>query len=173
MTSFFCQFDHVLHHESLEVNGLIFSHYQDNRNQLAIFNSHTNTWYKIPPPPKIYETSIDILGMVVDTNEAPYTFKLIMGSTYFNTQSYDSKNGLWTTKSSCIPNSMICTRRSHLQSVTCLYANGYIYINGHSWQDDNTILMYSIDRDLWTSLKEPPSYHCSDKCIYHIQNLGI
>jgi F-box interacting protein len=136
----------------LEVEGLIICCHPYDSDQQGVYNVHTKTWHAVPPAPETSDFS-SICGMMVDTSERPYVFRLVVGSVDKKTQIYDSKSRSWSTTSSIMVESAL---RSLNQSLTfsCMCYNGCVYMSvGRS--NAQMILVYSMDEDSWTTLDFP------------------
>lgn len=141
----------VLNHRlpPFEVDGLIFCYDPDALNQQCVFNVHTKTWHIVPPAP---ETSdfYSICGMMVDTSEKPYSFKLVLGSPDKKTQIYDSRIRSWSTTSSMLYVSAAVPLDED-GSYSCMCHDGCVYMS----VGQQMTLVYSIEEDSWTTLDFP------------------
>ena len=135
--------------EPFEVEGLIYCCHPDNLEQIAVFNIHNKTWHTIPPAPKHSEYR-SAIGMMVDTSERPYSFKLVVGSLDTKTQIYDSQSRSWSTTSSRLKQLAKQALRKH-ETVTCVCSNGCVYISIGT----EILLLYSMEEDKWTILDFP------------------
>lgn len=132
-----------------EVEGLIFCLHPHNLRQQGVFNIHSKTWHAIPPAPKESEYR-SAIGMMVDTSERPYSFKLVVGSLDTETQIYDSQSRSWTTTSSRLKQ-VAKPALSGREVVTCMCNNGCVYVSIGT----EILLMYSMEGDKWTILDFP------------------
>jgi hypothetical protein len=136
----------------LEVEGLIICHHPHDLDQQGVYNVHTKTWHPIPPAP---ETSsfFSVCGMMVDSSERPYSFRLVVGSVDKRTQIYDSKSRSWSTTSSIMVESALHSLL-HSATYSCMCYKDCVYMSmGRSHAQ--MILVYSMDEDSWTTLDFP------------------
>jgi hypothetical protein len=141
------------------VDGLIFCNHPNIKDEQGVFNVHTKTWHAIPPVPEGSDSK-SVCGMVVDTAERPYSFKLVVGSCDKKTQIYDSKSRSWQTLSSQLAGSAL----EDFRYVTCVCSQGYLYMS----LGVELLLMYSAKGDVWTSLQFPSvdKGECEDSAAY-------
>ncbi|KAG0601678.1 hypothetical protein M758_11G131200 [Ceratodon purpureus] len=133
-----------------EVEGLIFCHHPKYTNQQGVFNIHNRTWHAVPQAPETSKHK-SAIGMMVDTSEMPYTFKLVIGSVDKKTQVYDSKTRSWSTTSSKVMQSAKSALNSPEHIVTCMCNNGCVYIS----VGVEVLLIYSMEGDKWTRMNFP------------------
>jgi hypothetical protein len=141
------------------VDGLIFCNHPNIKDEQGVFNVHTKTWHAIPPAPEGSDSK-SVCGMVVDTSERPYSFKLVVGSCDKKTQIYDSKSRSWQTLSSQLAGSAL----EDFRYVTCVCSQGYLYMS----LGVELLLMYSAKGDVWTSLQFPSvdKGECEESAAY-------
>lgn len=137
--------------------------------QYAVFNLHSKTWHLVPPPtPRRMDMKKTTYGMI-NTSEIPYSFKLILGSTMMKTPIYESKTGLWSERSSKLQAKTYSFASSFS---TCAYNNGNVYVS----QQEQRILVYSIEGDIWTTLRgtQPHLDDDDDEVVEHNRcSLGV
>ncbi|KAG0628944.1 hypothetical protein M758_1G064900 [Ceratodon purpureus] len=136
-------------HKSFSVKGLTFSCYlPEGGENYGVFDTHTKNENIVPREPETPKRSY-ALGMTVDTSVVPHTFKVILGSVDIGTQIYDSLTKSWETR----PSLMVNPCGVQIDGLRpCLHCGNSVYI----WSHLDTILVYSLEADMWSSLKPPP-----------------
>ncbi|KAG0628945.1 hypothetical protein M758_1G065000 [Ceratodon purpureus] len=136
-------------YKPFSVKGLTFSCDLPKSGQdYGVFDTHTKNRNIVPREPETLKSPY-ALGMTVDTSVVPHTFKVILGSVDIGTQIYNSLTKAWETRSSL----MVTPCGKPIQGLKpCLHCGNYVYIRSHL----DTILVYSLEADMWSTLKPPP-----------------
>lgn len=162
--------------QPFSVKGLLLS-FCSGPEGFQVYNAHTKKCLRsriyLPPALLAWQTqlgevegnpspgnieSYHALGMAVDTSVTPHTFKVIIGGPNTNTKIYDSATDKWSEMRS----SAMFTAPSRRWTIkSCLNCDGVVYI----WSQIQTILVYSLVEDVWSTLDPPPYQLCGNDFV--------